>query len=454
MVSSGKLGTDFTEGKISGLMVSFMIPFLMANLLNSFYSMVDMAVIGQYTGSAGTVAVSMGSKLLAMLTNISTSIAGGGQILISQLAGKKRREEIPSAICTIIVVLETMSLLFGLSCAAGAVKLMEWLNTPAESFEEAVRYCVITSCGLPFLFGYNAVSSILRGMGDSRRPLMFVAIASAINLALDMLFVAGFGLGAAGAALATVLAQGFSLAVSLVLLYHWRERLGIGRRWEGFVFDAKKMEVILKVGVPLAMQSVFINATQLFMISRVNLYGVLQAAAYNIADKITHISNTINLSIKQAGGTVVAQNVGADRYDRGRQCVGSALSITLPVAVLIGAAALAKPQMMFRIFTSEPEVLAYSQSFMQIATLAFLLSAANGSYDLVTTGTGNSGLAFVGGLLDGVVLRIGLSFFFGYVCGMEILGFFLGNTLARLGPLCLNAFYFYSGAWERRKKLI
>lgn len=186
----------------------------------------------------------------------------------------------------------------------------------------------------------------------------------------------------------------------------------------------------------------------------VNLYGLVEAAAYSIGDKIVHLTNIFHMSTKQAAGTMAGQNIGADRHDRVKLIVRNSLVITLSSALLLSAVSLAFPRAIFSLFDTEEAVLAYAPVFMRISCIIFFLSAFMGPLDCVITGTGNSGLSLLGGILDGVVFRIGFSFLFAYVLDMGVAGFFLGDALARLGPILVSGIYYFSGAWKKRKKVI
>jgi putative MATE family efflux protein len=204
------VGSDFTQGSIPQMLLKFAGPLLLANILNSLYNTVDMVIIGQYAGSTGTVAVSLGGKMLQFLTVISMGLSGGGQILIAQQSGAKRGDLIKNSIGTLFTLLAVISVVFSVICLLLSRRIIGWLNTPVEAVNWALSYLRVTSIGLPLMFGYNAVSSVLRGMGDSKHPLLFIGIAAALNLILDIVFIVYFNLGAMGTALATVIGQGVS----------------------------------------------------------------------------------------------------------------------------------------------------------------------------------------------------------------------------------------------------
>lgn len=453
MTAQKSLGADFTEGAVMPMLLRFFVPFLLANLLNSIYNMVDTIIIGQFVGSNGIVAVTMGGKMLNIFTNIGIGFAGGGQILISQLAGAHRRGEYNRTIGTLFTEMLALAVL----CAAGTLvfagDILRLLNTPEDAFAGASAYLRITSLGLPLIFGYNAVSSVLRGMGDSKRPLIFIAVAAAFNLVGDLIFVVVFELGAAGTAIATVLGQGLSLAFSVVFLYRRRERFGFDFRLRSFAVDWQRLRLMVRLGLPVAVRGIFITGTQLWMMGYVNLFGINESAAYAISDKFYHLANIFSSSVMQSGSTLVAQNIGAERRDRVKTILRCTGALTIAFALLLSALSLALPRFIFGLFTTDEAVIACAPRFMPVICLIYLLSALL-FFDSVVTGTGFTLLSMIGGILDGLVLRVGFSFFFAYACDLGVLGFLLGDALARLGPILLDAVYYFSGAWKRRRRLL
>ncbi len=447
------MGMDFTRGPVMPMLLKFFLPFLIANALNNLYNTVDAVIIGQFLGSYGIVAVSMGGKMLALYTLVGTALAAAGQVLISQHIGAGKNNELNSTIGTLFTELFAFSILFAVINLCFGREILSAINTPAESLEPALDYLIITSIGLPLMFGYNAVSSVLRAMGDSKSPLLFIAIATALNIVLDIVFIVCFGLGVAGTALATVIGQGASLVFSLVLLYRKRDKFGFDFKLSSFKLVWSKLALLLKLGLPLSMRGVFIIVTQMYLLSFINSFGMAASAAYNVSDKIYHVANIFAISVREAGGTMVAQNIGARKYDRVKTIVGCVAKVSFSAAAIMAAISLAFPKTVFSIFTSDPEVIAQAASFMMVCCVIYFLSAAIAPYEGVVSGTGNAKLGFLGVMLDGVVFRIGFGMLFGLVLDMGALGFFLGDALARSGIVLVGAIYYHSGKWTKYKIL-
>lgn len=447
------LGTDFTRGDITKHLLKFMLPLLLAGMLNSLYNAIDTIVIGRYAGTAGNVAVSTGGKILMVITLFSNAMAGAGQVVLSQQLGQGRREQINATIGTLFTLLLGMALMFGTVFILLSRNVIQWLNTPEGAFDGALAYMRITSLGMPLLFGYNACCTVLRGMGDSRNPLLFIAIAAVLNLLLDMVFVVWLDLGVAGTAWATVIAQGASFAFAVSYLYRRRKHFGFDFQLRSFRPEPGLTKLILKLGIPMSATGLFISVTQVFMQGFINACGEIQAAAYNVADKVLSMENVFSDAVQQAGSTIVAQNMGAGKTNRVRSLVRSSLRITVPIALLAGTLVLLFPEEIFRLFVNSSQILVYAPALMRLAALTFLLSAVNSAFNAVTTGTGFANLRLLAGVLDGIVLRISLGLTFGLVLNMGIVGFYMGHCLARIAPLAVNLIYYLSGRWKTRRLL-
>jgi Na+-driven multidrug efflux pump len=212
-------------------------------------------------------------------------------------------------------------------------------------------------------------------------------------------------------------------------------------------------KIILRIGLPMAAQGGMIQITQLFIMSFINMFGLIQAAAYGIGDKITHLLNIVQHSMQQGASAMTGQNIGAGKPDRVKKIIWTVLKVNFLVAAAISVFSLIFPRAVFSMFTNDPLVLNYSFSFMVITAVCLFLSGIMSAFSGVTTGTGNAKLSFLAGFLDGVIFRIAFSFLFGFGMRMEVTGFFLGNTLARLGPVIVHCSNYFSGAWKKRKPL-
>ena len=448
-----KIGLNMTEGSILKTLLVFAVPILLTNLIQQLYNTVDLIIIGKFVGNEGTVGVSTGGDLINFITMLSIGFSSAGQVYVSQQVGARDYDNLKKTIGTLLSVMMGASLVFAAVGAIVAEPFLRMMNCPEEAFSQAVDYMRITCIGAPFIYGYNAVCGILRGMGESKRPMIFVIIAAVSNIIMDLLFVVVFRMEAAGTALATVIAQFASFAAAFVFMYRKREHFDFDFKLSSFKVYKKPLLVLLRLGIPRALQSSLINVSLLFCSSRINAFGIIASATNSVGNKITRFANIITQSVDTGAATMIGQNLGARKNDRAKKTVHVALAIALGVAAVNSLAAIFAPRLIFSIFTNDPEVIEFGVTFMHISIITFILAAVMGPYQAMITGSGNASLGFLVGILDGVVLRIGLSLLFGELMGMGVVGYFYGNALPRLAPCIIGIIYFYTNAWEKRRLL-
>ena len=451
--TDSRIGLNLTEGNVFKQLMAFVFPLLLANIVQQLYNTVDMMVIGRFVGSTGTVGVSTGGEVATLITFGAGAFGSAGQIYVAQLFGADDHRSISETIGTGMVFMAILSVI----CTAVSIVFCDtflgWLNCPPEALGQARSYMIIVSLGLPFIFGYNMICGILRGMGEARRPLLFVSVAAVSNIFMDLLLVAVFRMEAAGTAIATIAAQFASFIAAGVFLYRRRERFGISFDRSLFHINRRHFAVLLKLGIPLTAQSAFIHFTQLICASMINKYGLVASATNSIGNKVHKLVNIVSGSITQGAGAMVGQNIGAKKYDRVKTIVRTSLACTAVMSVLACLIAIFLPRQAFGLFTKDPEVLDFSVTFMRIAVIIFLLAPMQGSFGAVVTGSGNAKLSLIGGMLDGVILRLGISFVCAYVLDMGVVGFFYGNALARIAPMLISMWYYFSGKWQYHKLL-
>ena len=448
-----KIGLNMTEGSILKTLLVFAVPILLTNLIQQLYNTVDLIIIGKFVGNEGTVGVSTGGDLINFITMLSIGFSSAGQVYVSQQVGARDYDNLKKTIGTLLSVMMGASLVFAAVGAIVAEPFLRMMNCPEEAFSQAVDYMRITCIGAPFIYGYNAVCGILRGMGESKRPMIFVIIAAVSNIIMDLLFVVAFRMEAAGTALATIIAQFASFAAAFVFMYRKREHFDFDFKLSSFKIHKKPLLVLLRLGIPRALQSSLINVSLLFCSSRINAFGIIASATNSVGNKVTRFANIITQSVDTGAATMIGQNLGARKNDRAKKTVHVALAIALGVAAVNSLAAIFAPRLIFSIFTNDPEVIEFGVTFMHISIITFILAAVMGPYQAMITGSGNASLGFLVGILDGVVLRIGLSLLFGELMGMGVVGYFYGNALPRLAPCIIGIVYFYTKAWEKRRLL-
>jgi putative MATE family efflux protein len=453
-MKNNTLINNLTEGSVTKQLIAFSIPFVLSNALQSIYNIVDMVVVGQFVGSTGLSAVSIGGQLVWLLACLGIGYGSGGQIYISQQVGAGDHEGVRRTIGTVFTSTMLFAVLFTIIGVALHTTLLDLLNTPSEAMADAVDYLIICSGGMIFVYGYNVVSAILRGMGDSKRPLLFIGIASVTNLILDLVFVAGLGMGAAGAAWATILGQALSFIVSLIYLYHHREQFGFDFKPRSFAIDPNTFKSLSKLGLPLAVQTSAINISMLFVSAYINAYGLVYSAVYGIGSKLHSIMLIVTNALNASGATMMGQNLGAGKPERVKKIFHMVNLICIVFCAIVSVILLIFPEQVFRLFTSDAEVLSMAPRYMVVTVVMFLGFATMSAGLALVNGVGNGMLSLVIALLDGVVARIALSLLLGITFNMGAWGFFWGNSLAGFVSVILGNFYYFSGLWKKRKLMV
>ena len=313
-----RLSDDFTEGKIAGKLIRFMIPILGALVLQAMYGAVDLLVVGQFGTKAGISAVSTGSNIINMVTFIITGLTMGVTVLISRYLGEKATERIGKVIGGAIVFFIALAIFLMTVLLLFAPIFAKWLNTPSEAYRLTVIYVRICGGGLVFVVAYNVISGIFRGLGNSKLPLIFVTIACVVNVVGDLLFVAVFHMDVAGAALATILAQCVSVILSFAIIRRQKLPFSFTRKDIGF---HKEIIVFLKLGFPIALQDMLVNISFLILCAIINGISLEASSGYGIAQKVTAFVMLIPSALMQSMSAFVAQNVGAGKEDRARKAM-------------------------------------------------------------------------------------------------------------------------------------
>lgn len=446
-----KYTTDFTSGKVFNQLFVFATPLFLSNLLQIIYNIADMIIVGQSMGKVGLSAVSIGGDISHFLTFIAMGFSNAGQVLISQYLGARKQNKLSRFVATMFSFLIVCAIITSIICFCLRVPFLHLMNTPQEAFSQALAYSTISIMGLIFIYGYNTASAILRGMGDSIRPFIFIAISASLNIFLDLILVLGLKKGAAGAALATIISQGVSFLFCIVYIYKYRKRYGLRISWKHFVkWDLKMLMQLIKLGVPMAIKNASIHLSKLCVNSWINSYGVAVSAFSGIANKINSTTNLISNAFNTAGASMVGQNIGAKKYARIKEIIIAIFKITSSVAIIFTILMILFPTEIYNCFTNDTEVITIGMGYIPIAIMIFWGSAARSGMNAFINGSGNYGINFVTALLDGIILRIGLSFLFGLTLKMGYFGFWLGDALAGFTPFFIGIVFYFSGRWKKQ----
>ncbi len=454
MKPTGKtLAKDFTAGNVAKQMLLFAIPFMASNALQVFYSTIDMIIVGKYVGNPGLSAVSQSSQILNFATMICFGFSNAGQVLVSQALGAGKRKELNRIIGTLFSLIAVLAVVLTALILGIRVWIMDVMNIPEESYAYAMDYLVICGAGLFFTAGYNMVSAVLRGMGDSKRPFLFIGIASAVNLVLDILFTGILGWEVAGAAWATIIGQGASFLFSLFYLYRRKESFGFDFKLKSFAVSKQYSKLIVSLGTPMAIQSGCINVSMLFVNSMINSLGVVESATFGAGVRIDDIINKISQGIQFAAVPMISQNIAAGQNRRAMKVVHWAWIYSGIFTVICMVAYIFFGEALFVAFSEDMVGNSLCRVFISAILWMFpALAVMRGSSAFIQA-IGNAKMSMVLALMDGVILRIGLSWLFGIYFNWGFYGFVLGYGLAAYGCAIPGMIYFLSGVWKKRKVL-
>lgn len=442
---------DFTKGNIPKQLVVFALPLFLSNLLQVVYNMADMIIVGNHLGKAGISAVSVGGDVSNLLTFAAIGFSGAGQVLIAKYIGSGERNKLGKFVGTMVSFLIFLAAALSVIGLIFQKNMLTLMNTPAEAYEGALSYSTTCMAGLIFIYGYNIVSAILRGMGNSKHPFIFISLAAVLNVVLDLWFVIGLDMGAGGAGLATVISQAVSFIACTLFLIKNRRQFELNVHIKEFLhWDKEMLLSLIKLGVPMAIKMASVQVSKLFVNSWINSYGVSVSAFAGIANKVSSVANLISTAMNTAGSTMVGQNLAARKYDRVVQVLKSLAAITFSIAVLMSAFIILFPTEFFSLFTtdSDKDVLALAPAFVPIAILLFFAAALRAVMNALINGSGNYKINFVTAILDGIVMRIGLALLFGLALNMKHFGFWLGDALAGFTPFVVGLVFFCTGLWR------
>lgn len=454
MAENNKIVRDLTQGNVAKTMIDFAMPLFFSSLLVTLYNVVDMVVIGHVEGKNGLGALTIGTEILHFLYFVGMGFSNAGQVIVAQLTGAGEKERVSRVIGTLLtfhfiaaLVMMALSLIF-------SGQILSLMKTPDAIRQETASYFRICLYGLLPTYGYNVISSVLRGMGDSRHPLLFVAISTVLNIVLDLLFICWWKLGAAGAALATVISQTVSFVLAFAFMYRLRDHFGFDFKLKSFKMTADAFSPLMKLGLPMLFQSASISFSMLLVNRWINGYGLVAAAMTGVGNKISLIVNVVNVSFGTAAGSMIGQCIGAEKYNRVPKILGVSLAINSAISFVMAVAVIVVPRWVFGLFTSDTDVLDMAMTYIPVALLLFLGSALRSPMMGLINGSGNFNLNLIVAILDGIIIRIGISWVLGFLCGFGVYGFWYGNAIAGLMPFFIGGVYFVTGAWRTRKYIL
>ena len=398
---------DLTTGSVFKTVIYFSLPYLLSYFLQTLYGMADLFIVGQFGGVSSTTAVSIGSQIMHMLTVMIVGLAMGATVMIGRCIGAKDYKKASETIGNTATMFMGIAIILMIILLAAVRPIVSVMSTPVEAVEGTIRYLTICFIGIPFITAYNIISAIFRGIGDSKSPMYFIAVACAANIGLDYLFIGVMGLDAAGAALGTTIAQAVSVIVSLTVII--KKGTGIKLRRSDLRPKRHTMKNILKVGVPVALQDGFIQISFIAITIFANQRGLNDAAAVGIVEKLIGILFLVPSSLLSTVSALSAQNLGAGKPERARQTLRYAICITFSFGLIIAIAMQFAAGAAVSLFTDEAEVVRLGTQYMKSYVLDCMIAGIHFCCSGFFCACGLSGLSFLHNCISIVVARIPLA---------------------------------------------
>lgn len=414
---------NLTQGSVPKVLLQFAVPFLVANILQALYGGADLFVVGQYDDSAGVAAVAIGSQVMQTITGIILGITTGTTVLIAIATGAKDNRKVASTIGSSIWLFSITGIILTLLMILLHNQIAEWMHTPTEAMSDTKSYILVCSTGILFIIGYNVVCGILRGLGDSKTPLYFIALACIINIVLDFILVGYFHLGATGAAIATVTAQGVSFATALCFLHR-----------KGFHFEFTRRDIrlngvlskrILALGAPIALQDALINVSFLIITVIVNQMGVIASASLGVVEKIIVFAMLPPMAISSAVATMTAQNYGAGLIQENEPMPSFRLGLALIFGVTVCLYSQFLPETLTAFFSKDPAVISMAAEYLKGYSIDCVIVSFVFCINSYFSGQGNSLFPMIHSLIATFLFRIPLSYWFSQIdsSSLFIMGF-------------------------------
>lgn len=396
--------TDLTKGSVLKNIALFSLPYFLSYFLQTLYGLADLFIIGQFDGVDSITAVSIGSQIMHMITVMIVGLSMGATVCIAQAVGAKDNEKLKYCIGNTVTVFFLVSVVLTLILLCFTDTIVSLVKTPFEAVAGTKEYLVVCFIGIPLITAYNIVSSILRGMGDSKSPMYFIAIACVANIILDYVFIGYFKLGSIGAALGTTLAQGISVICALVYIKSQSSK-------ELFKFENLKLKAniskrLLRIGIPICVQDGFIQTAFMIITVIANMRGLTDAASVGIVEKIISFIFLVPSSMLSTVSAMGAQNIGAGKFDRAKLTLRYAIYIAVSFGIFVGLLFQVISENALELFTDDHDVIVSGGKYLQGYIWDCMFAGISFSFSGFFCALGKSEISFMHNLIATVTLRV------------------------------------------------
>lgn len=438
---------DLTKGSVPKVLMQFAMPYLLANVLQALYGGADLFVVGRFDDAASVAGVAIGSQVMQTVTGIILGLTAGITVLIGIATGARDEKKAAATIGSAVWLFAIIGAVLTLLMTVWHDTIATAMHTPPEAMTDTRHYLLICSLGIPFIIGYNVVFGIMRGLGDSRSPLYFVALACVINIVLDFVLVGGCHMRAAGAATATIASQGISFAAALCYLHRKGFRFPFTRR--DIRLNGILSKQIIKLGTPIALQDALINISFLIITVIVNRMGVTASAALGVVEKLIVFAMLPPVAISSAVAAMTAQNYGAGLTDRMNRCLKSGIGMALVFGTAFCIYSQFLPETLMGIFTNDAPVIELGAEYLHGYSIDCIIVSFVFCINSYFSGQGNSLFPMVHSLIATFLFRIPLSWIFSHIAPTSLFPMGFAPPLATMVSLAICLWYLK--IWQKRQ---
>lgn len=439
---------DFTTGSESKHIFQFALPMLIGNVFQQMYNIVDSIIVGRFLGDKALAAVGASFPILFMITALVVGIGIGAGVVISQYFGAKKYDEVRKASNTILIFLMVSGTIITFIGIVSSKFIFRLLFLPEELMDQAIAYLNVYMAGMVVLFGYNAISSILRGIGDSKTPLYFLIVATFLNIILDLVFVVVLKWGISGAAWATVISQGVAFVIAIIYLQQQNHLLRIS--FHDLTFDWAIFRQSVKIGLPTGIQQTLVALGGMALMGIVNTFGTAVIAAYSAASRVDSLAVIPTMSIGGALSGFVGQNVGANKLERVKKGLKASLRMAVMYCIVISAVMVLWGDKIMTLFTTSDDVVKIGHQYLMVVGLFYSVFAVLFSINGLLRGAGAALIPMYITLLSLWLVRVPLAYLFSKVFHMGAVGIWWAIPFGwTMGAIAAVLYYRY-GKWQNK----
>lgn len=438
---------DLTSGSVVKQLILFSLPFIFSNIIQSLYNIADMLIVGRYIGKVGISGVNIGGQVTFLMTTVAISLCAGGTIIVAQYIGAKNRRNAQESIATLFTFLVFLSVCITVIMLIFDDIILDILDTPSEARQYAKDYLNITTLGLFFIYGYNALSGVMRGMGDSKTPLYLVAGACIINVILDLIFVGKMGMAVKGAAIATIISQAFSMFSCIIFLV--KRNFMFDFKPSSFKIKFDKLRLILSTGFPIIVQNVFTTVSFLAMTTLSNGLGVTASAALGVVSRYNGFAILPSIAVGSSVSAMVAQNIGAGQLERAKHTMFSGIFISYVISIPIFLVTKFLGEHFVALFDKDPELISAGVKYLQYFSFDYISVPFLFSVMGLITGTGHTLFSSFVGVSSSILVRVPVAIYLVKFANLGLQGIGMSAPIATSISCIAATIYYISGHWKK-----